>query len=59
MWVTSEPLHAEQASSPQRAVPDLDDRLGHGQIEILDYSQWYTLAGNFASDDVLQAWVDN
>ncbi len=59
MWITSEPLNVERAAAALRAeVPDLDDRIRNGQIEILDYSQWYTRSGKFNSDDVLQGWVD-
>ena len=59
MWVTSEPLQIEQAAAALRAaVPDLDDYIQKGQIEILDYSQWYTRSGKFSADEVLQGWVD-
>ena len=47
MWVTSEPLHAAQAKAAlQPALPGLDDYLRQGQLEILDYSQWYTPSGS-------------
>ena len=59
MWVTSEPLRVEQATAALRAaVPDLDDYINKGQIEILDYSQWYTKSGKFSADEVLKGWVD-
>ncbi len=59
MWVTSEPLKVEQATAALRAaVPNLDDNINKGQIEILDYSQWYTRTGKFAADEVLKGWVD-
>ena len=59
MWVTSEPLRVEQATAALRAaVPDLDGYINRGQIEILDYSQWYTRSGRFSADEVLQGWVD-
>lgn len=59
MWVTSEPLQVDQAVAVLRAaVPDLDDYIQKGQIEILDYSQWYTRSGKFSADEVLQGWVD-
>ena len=54
MWVTSEPLRAEDAETAlRRAMPDLDDHLRRGQIEILDYSRWYTISGKFDADRVL------
>lgn len=38
MWVTSEPLQVDQAYAALRAaVPDLDEHIEKGQIEILDY----------------------
>jgi PAS domain S-box-containing protein len=59
MWVTSEPLTVEEATVALRsAVGDLDDYLRKGQIEILDYRQWYTASGRFEADRVLRGWVD-
>jgi PAS domain S-box-containing protein len=59
MWVTSEPLQAEDAQAALRqAVPDLEEYLRQGQIEILDYSQWYTVSGKFDADRVLRGWIE-
>ncbi len=59
MWVTSKPLQLEQAVIALRAaLPDLDERLARRQIEILDYTQWYTPNGRFDADQVLQGWTD-
>jgi PAS domain S-box-containing protein len=59
MWVTSEPLQVDQAkASLQAVVPNLDQYFEKGQIEILDYNQWYTRSGKFSADEVLQGWVD-
>ena len=59
MWVTSEPLSAEEAKAALGAVvPDLKKRIAGGQMEILDYRQWYVLNGKFNADRVLQGWVD-
>ncbi len=59
MWVTSEPLDAEEARDAlAAAVPDLRKRIAKGQMEILDYQQWYVLDGKFDADRVLQGWVD-
>ncbi len=59
MWVTSAPLQVDQATAAlRRALPDLDEYLARGQIEILDYSQWYTPAGQFDADTVLQGWLE-
>ncbi len=59
MWVTSEPLGVEEATAALREVePDLDQYLRRGQIEILDYTEWYLRDGHFDSDRVLEGWVD-
>jgi PAS domain S-box-containing protein len=59
MWVTSEPLNVEDARKAlKKEVRDLDDYIKKGQIEILDYSQWYTKPGHFVPDDVLQSWIE-
>ncbi len=59
MWVTSEPLHvAEATAALGAAVNDLDARLHDGQIEILDYREWYVPGGRFDSDRVLAKWVE-
>jgi PAS domain S-box-containing protein len=59
MWVTSEPLNIDQAvAALKQEVPDLDDYITKGQIEILDYSQWYTRSGMFSADEVLKGWID-
>jgi PAS domain S-box-containing protein len=59
MWVTSEPLQADQAKAAlQAAVPNLDRYIEKGQIEFIDHDQWYTRSGKFSADEVLQGWVD-
>ena len=58
MWVTSEPLSAEDARRVLvSAVGNLDDYVQKGQIEILDTSQWYTRSGRFEASEVLRGWV--
>jgi PAS domain S-box-containing protein len=58
MWVTSEPLMTEEAKAAlKKVVKNLDDYIKNGQIEILDYTQWYTKSGKFEADKVLQGWV--
>jgi PAS domain S-box-containing protein len=59
MWITAEPLNAKKAkASLKKVVSNLDDYIEKGQIEILDYSQWYTKSGKFDADDVLDGWVE-
>lgn len=59
MWVTSGPLSVEQAEAALRAsVPSLDEYAARGQIEILDYRQWYIKNGKFEPDRMPQNWVE-
>jgi len=59
LWVTSEPLSSADAEEALReSVPDLDDYLRRGQIEILDYREWYTRSGRFDAGAVLQGWAE-
>ncbi len=59
VWVTSEPLRKEEAKAALAAeVGNLGNYLSRGQLEILDYREWYTADGKFKSDRVLRAWVD-
>jgi PAS domain S-box-containing protein len=58
MWITSEPLKVEDAKAVlKKVVKNLDNFIKKGQIEILDYSQWYTKSGRFEAERVLQGWV--
>jgi len=58
MWVTSEPLKTEDAKQAlKRTVRNLDAYINKGQIQFLDYSDWYTRTGAFDADSVLQGWV--
>jgi len=58
MWVTSEPLNSEVAKrSLKQAVKNLEGYIRKGQIEILDYTDWYTEEGVFEADKVLKGWV--
>lgn len=58
-WVTSQPLEVEEAKQALRKViPELDQYIQKGQIEILPYTEWYLLGGAFDADRVLQGWVE-
>jgi PAS domain S-box-containing protein len=58
MWITSPPLEAEEAKQAlKKSVPELDQYIQKGQIEILPYTEWYLLGGSFNSDRVLRDWV--
>jgi PAS domain S-box-containing protein len=59
MWITSEPLKIEDAKAAlKKVVKNLDHFIKKGQIEILDYSEWYTKSGKFDANNVLQGWVE-
>jgi hypothetical protein len=59
MWITSEPLKVEDAKAElKKVVKNLDHFIKKGQIEILDYSEWYTKSGKFDANNVLQGWVE-
>ena len=58
MWITSEPSGVESAKqSLNKEVKNLDDYFIKHQIEILDYSQWYTKSGMFEVDKVMESWI--
>jgi PAS domain S-box-containing protein len=58
MWVTSPPLEVEEAKQAlAQAMPNLDDYLRNGQIEIISYKDWYLQEGKFDANRVLNGWV--
>ncbi len=59
MWVTSPPLDKEQTlNALSQSAPDLLRYIVTGQLEILDYREWYVRDGVFNADTVLQGWTD-
>ena len=59
MWVTSQPLDAEEAKEALRkAVLDIDAYLERGQIEIIPYANWYVNESVFDSRKVLNGWIE-
>ncbi len=59
MWVTAEPLNAGEAKACMaEALHDFDVYLDKGQIEIIPYTEWYTINGVFDGDRVLNGWVE-
>ncbi|MGF7117608.1 PAS domain S-box protein [Methanobacterium oryzae] len=58
MWITSEPLSAEDAKEAlKEKIPDIDTYIEKEQMEILPYTQWYVIEGDFDSDRILDGWV--
>jgi signal transduction histidine kinase len=59
MWITSTPLKVNEAKvALGEVVKDLDELISKDQIEILDYSEWYTKSGEFHSEEVLKGWIE-
>jgi len=59
MWITSPPLEVEEAKiALKEAVPNLEDYIKKGQIEIISYDKWYLVDSKFDSKRVLQGWVE-
>jgi two-component system, LuxR family, sensor kinase FixL len=59
MWVTSDLVSVDDAKAALRAVvPDLDGFIAAGQLEIIDYRDWYIRDGQFDARRVLRAWTD-
>lgn len=58
MWVTSEPLKINEAKQALiNKIPKMKHYLKKGQIEILDYNDWYTKGGIFELEKVLNGWI--
>ena len=58
MWITSPPLEVDEAKMAlKKEIPNLDDCLLKGQMEIVSYNDWYLLDGKFDADRVLKGWV--
>ena len=59
MWITSEPITAEEAAGTLKSVVHyFNEYREKGQIEIVDYNEWYTKSGEFDAGAVLQAWIE-
>ncbi len=57
LWVTADPLSVEDAQTLLRAaVPDLDTHAGRGQIEFVDYRNWYLDGDRLDPDRALAGW---
>jgi PAS domain S-box-containing protein len=59
IWITSEPLDAGEAEKAmKKAMPEFDEYLKRGQIEIKPHSEWYLKGGTFDLKRVFNAWID-
>ncbi len=58
-WITADLLSVEEATAALASeIGDLGEYVRKGQLEILDYNQWYTPGGKFESDRVPQCWIE-
>src|SRR5919112_6048535 len=58
LWVTSDPFGCEDARDSLRAaVPDLERREQRGQIEIVDFRNWYLRNGDLSPDETVAQWL--
>jgi two-component system, LuxR family, sensor kinase FixL len=54
MWITSETLTTAEAEAALReAIPSLDEYLAAGQLEIVDFHEWYMSGDGFDPDRAL------
>ena len=59
MWVTSEPLKAQEAKAAlNKAVKDLDKHITENQIEITELENWYTRTGESGTGGIINSWLE-
>ncbi|MBI2872565.1 MAG: MEDS domain-containing protein [Chloroflexi bacterium] len=59
MWVTSPVLTVDAAQQALRArLPDLDEYIRRGQLEVLPHTEWYMKGGTFEMGRVLAGWIE-
>jgi PAS domain S-box-containing protein len=55
LWITSDPVPVDDAlCALRRVVPDLPQRISEGQLDVLDYRDWYLRDGQFDAETVLE-----
>jgi signal transduction histidine kinase/ActR/RegA family two-component response regulator len=59
LWVTSTPLSAADATSVLlERIPNVAEYLSRKQMQILDYSDWYTRTATIETDSLLKTWLE-
>ncbi|MGA9141147.1 MAG: MEDS domain-containing protein, partial [Methanocella sp.] len=59
MWITAESLNAGEVKAYMaEAMPDFNVYFEKGQIEIIPYTEWYTINGGFDPEGVLTGWIE-
>ncbi len=59
MWVIFPPHSADETIEIlRRGIPDIDQRLAAGDMEILPHEQWYLKGGSFNIREVIDGWLE-
>jgi PAS domain S-box-containing protein len=59
MWITAAPLKENEIKKAMsKAMPDFNQYIAKGQIEIMPYDKWYLQDGVFDLQRVLDGWID-
>ena len=59
LWIVFEPLDEEEARNALRqAIPNVDQHLAAGDIQILPHEQWYLKNGTFDPQYVIKGWQE-
>ncbi|MFC1480218.1 MEDS domain-containing protein [Candidatus Omnitrophota bacterium] len=57
LWITSEVIGVEAAKEKLgKEVENLDSYIKNGQLEIIDYKNWYLKAGKLNTEETLTQW---
>jgi PAS domain S-box-containing protein len=59
IWVVSDPLNEEAARNAlRRAIPEADQHLAAGRIEIVPHTEWYLKDGALDLERVIRGWEE-
>jgi hypothetical protein len=59
MWIVFDPINEEESRNAlRRAIPEADQHLAAGDMEIVPYSQWYLIDGVLDLQRVISGWRD-
>lgn len=57
MWITASPVRQSDAfNALSETIPQIEQYLRSGQLEILDYRNWYLRDGRLDAERLLEAW---
>ncbi len=59
IWITSSPLiEIEVKKTMKKVIPNFDQYIQRGQMEIIPYTLWYLKDDNFNLQRILSSWID-